>query len=330
MKKLARLTGIGALALAGCAGAAGGPHGFDFSTHLIDPDQVRRGGPPKDGIPALTDPDVLPAGEAGHVSPDDRVIGVQFNGEARGYPISILTWHEAVNDTLGGRPLVVTYCPLCRSSLVFDRSIGGQVREFGISGLLYQSNVLLYDRQSNPEAESLWSQVGMRAVTGPAARRGLELNLLPSELTTWQDWRSRHPDTTVLSPDTGHARPYDRNPYEDYFASDRLLFPVENTGTRRSDLAPKDLVAILGAGAEARAVALRDVREAAGPEGRARLDRGLLVELTAGGHGLRALPRAGASPPPTAILYHFVFDALAPDMPWASPSPVSDAKETSP
>lgn len=211
----------------GIRASSAAPFSIDQTTFsLIPKDQIHAGGPPKDGIPALTAPKTVPAGSAG-LQPEDRVIGVSLEGEARAYPLRILNWHEVVNDTLGGRDIAVTYCPLCDSALVFDRDIGGEVREFGVSGLLYNSNVLMYDRQGGDETkESLWSQMMLKAVVGPAAREGLKLELVPAQLTTWESWSTRHPETTSLSFDTGYSRNYDGNPYAGYFASPDLMFPV--------------------------------------------------------------------------------------------------------
>ncbi len=215
---------------------------------LIPKEEVFRGGPPKDGIPALTGPQTVPQDEA-DLSPDDRVIGVSIGGESRAYPLRILNWHEIANDELGGRQIAVTYCPLCDSSAVFDRDIGGEVREFGVSGLLYNSNVLMYDKQDDESQESLWSQMLFKAVTGPAAREGLELSLLPAQVTTWEAWRRQHPDTTSLSFDTGHFRNYGSNPYAQYFATDELVFPVAAVGGQEAEdtgtIPPKEPVLIV-------------------------------------------------------------------------------------
>ena len=186
-------------------------------------EQVFRGGVPKDGIPALTDPKHIAAREADFLKPDDRVIGVESGSVARAYPLAILNYHEIVNDRVGELPLAVTYCPLCDSVAVFDRRTKLGERDFGVSGLLYNSNVLMYDRGGKPE--SLWSQIKAEGVSGPGGN--VPLKALPVELTTWKDWLERHPKTTVLSVDTGHARDYGRNPYAGYFESDTLMFPVE-------------------------------------------------------------------------------------------------------
>ena len=209
--------------------AAGGTHSaFDLSTSSIPPEEIRHGGPPKDGIPALSRPSTLPGSEADYLDANDRVIGVSLSGHARAYPLKILNYHEIVNDVLGDVLIVVTYCPLCDSAAVFDRRTELGPREIGVSGLLYNSNVLMYDRAS--KVESLWSQVLAQGVTGPATEKSL--TALPLELTTWSDWRSRFPDTTVLSPKTGHQRDYSRSPYQGYFESDELIFPAEPSDNR--------------------------------------------------------------------------------------------------
>jgi len=179
-------------------------------------EQILRGGPPRDGIPALDHPKTLPAAEADWPE-GERVLGVAAGDAARAYPLSILEWHELVNDTLGDQPVLVSYCPLCGTGLVFDRQVAGEVLGFGVSGLLYRSDLLMYDRES----ESLWSQISAEAVTG--ARLGQRLRLLRARIERWADWRRRHPHTTVLSPDTGHDRDYRRSPYGDYARSGRLF-----------------------------------------------------------------------------------------------------------
>ena len=204
--------------------SVGGSNSFDLSKATIPVAQIRHGGPPKDGIPALTDAKFVTADDARFMSPDDRVIGVAFASEAKAYPLKILDYHEAVNDRLGERSFAVTYCPLCDSSAVFERQYGDELLEFGISGLLYNSNVLLYDR-AKQGPESLWSQMASAAVT--SVKSGDRLTRLPLEVTRWSDWVERHPTTLVLSTDTSYGRSYDRTVYQDYFSSPRLMFPVE-------------------------------------------------------------------------------------------------------
>lgn len=187
------------------------------------------GNPRKDAIPTLSDPAVIAASQATRMRPDDRVIGIEIDGIARAYPLKILDWHEAVNDRLGTVPLAVTYCPLCDSAVVFDRRTPGREDEleFGVSGLLYNSNVVFYNR-TRIEKESLWSQMGRAAVLGP--RVNDELQVLPLELTTWADWLSRHPQSDVLSEETGTGQDYNAgSPYAEYLAGEFPLpmFTVE-------------------------------------------------------------------------------------------------------
>jgi len=207
---------------------------FRFKNASIPVDEIHSGGPPKDGIPALTDPKFLTVEEAEYLSDSDRVIGVIFNEAARAYPLRVLNYHEIVNDTIGDQSVAITYCPLCDSVVAFDRETPLGIREFGVSGLLYNSNVLMYDRKGEPE--SLWSQLKTQGVTGPASK--LSLTTLPVELTTWSDWKSRYPKTVVLSLETGIERDYSRSPYEDYFAFPELMFPVEKRDTTLSQKTP--------------------------------------------------------------------------------------------
>ncbi len=201
---------------------------FDLGQATIPRSEIKSGGPPKDGIPALTSPKLLDADAATYLRDDDRVIGVVSGGEARAYPLAIMNHHEVVNDQISSTPVAVTYCPLCDSAAAFDRQTPLGEREFGVSGLLYNSNVLMYDRGGRPE--SLWTQVGAAGVSGPAADKPLEA--IPVELTTWKDWRTRHPDTRVLSDKTGHRRDYRRNPYASYFRSPSLMFPAKPASDR--------------------------------------------------------------------------------------------------
>jgi hypothetical protein len=194
-------------------------NGFLLDTDEIDAAEIRPGGPPRDGIPALDLPPQVSAGRSPWAD-DERVLGVSRGGEARAYPISILVWHELVNDVLGGRPILVSFCPLCGTGMVFDRHFDGRERSFGVSGLLYRSDLLLYDRQT----KSLWSQISATAITGPS--RGTRLRQVRATMTSWARWREAHPHTTVLSRDTGHVRDYGSTPYGDYAVSDRLLFPA--------------------------------------------------------------------------------------------------------
>lgn len=146
--------------------------GFDLGTKLGVPrDEILAGGPGKNGIPALTSPKLVDVKAAGWLRPKDRVAGVVHAGQARAYPLRILVWHEVVNDTIGDQPVTVTYCPLCDSVAVFDRKTPDGIKEFGVSGLLYNSNVLMFDREGKPEG--LWSQLKSQAVSGPLSGQAL-------------------------------------------------------------------------------------------------------------------------------------------------------------
>jgi Protein of unknown function (DUF3179) len=208
---------------------------WDFSKHSIPLNQIFSGGPSKDGIPAIDRPRYVPASKASQTFLEgaDRVIALVVNGKKKAYPIKILNWHEIVNDSIGGRRVVVTFCPLCGTGMVFDANAAGRQLNFGVSGLLYQSDVLLYDRQT----ESLWSQIKQEAVTGMLT--GTRLQLLPSTQTTWGAWKKKHPDTFVLSTHTGYSRDYDEDPYEDYYASRDVMFAVGKISPRYH---PKDQV----------------------------------------------------------------------------------------
>ena len=194
----------------------------DFSRTTIELEEVRSGGPPKDGIPALSDPQfVTPEQAADWLHPREPVAVVEVAGEARAYPLQILTWHEIVNDTVSGVPLALTFCPLCNSTLTFERRVDGRVLEFGVSGLLRRSNLLMYDRQT----ESWWQQLTGEAVVGELA--GERLEVVPSRIVAFRDFRARWPEAPVLSRDTGYSRPYGRNPYRGYDRVDSRPFLLE-------------------------------------------------------------------------------------------------------
>jgi hypothetical protein len=200
-------------------------NGFDIEGSLVPEDEIHPGGPPRDGIPALSDPKFTTATEADWLKPDDRVIGIQINSERRAYPIRILNYHEIVNDRIGDTAFAVTYCPLCGTGVAFDAQVEGKAREFGVSGLLYNSDVLLYDRQS----ESLWSQIMSKAVSGPL--KGTSLKKIPIQHTSWEAWLEGG-DTRVLSLDTGYRRDYSRSPYGGYDNDRELYFPVSARSAR--------------------------------------------------------------------------------------------------
>lgn len=198
----------------------------DGVRHLIPLDKIKSGGPPKDGIPSIDNPIFAGINDSKFMSDSDTVVGVEINGEAKAYPLFVLVWHEIVNDRVGDVPVSVTYCPLCYTSQVFERMIDGQEVEFGTSGKLYNSNLLMYDRLT----ESYWSQALGLAVLGELS--GHRLDLIPFDVITWGDWKSLHPDTLVMTTDTGYVRSYATDPYGDYYTEPRIMFPVEYSDDR--------------------------------------------------------------------------------------------------
>ncbi len=190
----------------------------DFSKHTVPLDEIVPGGPPKDGIPAIDDPRFVSVRAADRWLEDrEPVMVVEHGGDARAYPYQILIWHEIVNDVVGGRPLVVTFCPLCNIALVFDRVHRGRTLDFGTTGRLRHSDLVMYDRQT----ESWWQQATGEAIVGDFA--GDTLSFLPAQTLRWADFRKTHPEGQVLSRETGHDRPYGRNPYVGYDQGDGPL-----------------------------------------------------------------------------------------------------------
>lgn len=236
-------------------------NGFDLREALVPIDAIQRGGPPRDGIPAIDRPKfVIPV--RSRLKADDRVLGLSHKGVARAYPVRILNWHEIVNDRIAGDPVAVTYCPLCGTGMAFDARVGdaATARElsFGVSGLLFNSDVLLYDRGT----DSLWSQLRQQAISGPL--KGTLLKALPLEHTTWDDWRRRYPRTEVLSFDTGVARDYGRDPYAGYDTVNRLMFDVQHRDER---VGPKEWVLGLSVGSARKAYPLRALAARIGETG---------------------------------------------------------------
>lgn len=206
-------------------------NGFDLSNLSINKSEVLSGGPPRDGIPSIDNPRFIAVKDVDYLKDDDIVIAMVRGNIARAYPTRILVWHEIVNDIIKAEPIVVTYCPLCGTAMVFEREVAGKIRTFGVSGLLYRSDVLMYDRES----ESLWSQLGMEAVSGSAV--GHKLTWLSSEHLTWKAWREKYPRGEVLSTNTGYRRNYSGQAYASYFASDKTMFPVPHTRNELSNKA---------------------------------------------------------------------------------------------
>lgn len=193
----------------------------NWERRTIEYDEVLSGGPPRDGIPSIDAPQFVNfEAAAPWLADNEPVIALEIAGDARAYPLQVLTWHEIANDTVGGVPVVVTFCPLCNSALVFDRRVGNELYEFGVSGLLRNSDLIMYDRTT----ESLWQQFTGEGIVGDHA--GNQLTFLASSLVSFADFREAFPEGQVLSRETGFSRSYGRNPYEGYdsIGSDPFLF----------------------------------------------------------------------------------------------------------
>jgi hypothetical protein len=201
----------------------------DFSRHSVAYAEIISGGPAKDGIPAVDDPSFVPASQASDLSPREPVISVAIAGEARAYPLRVMIWHEIVNDRLDGIPIAVTWCPLCNSSVVFDRRVGGRTLSFGTTGKLRNSDLVMYDR----ETESWWQQFGGTCIVGSLL--GAELKLLPMRVESVERFRARFPDGQILVPRDPGARRYGSNPYAGY---DRAEHPFLYRGAYAENVPP--------------------------------------------------------------------------------------------
>jgi hypothetical protein len=215
-------------------GRSADSYDFDLRTTLVPRNKIVSCGMVTDALPPLTEPATVTlaqlsgletVGHGKYLVPADKVIGVVIGGASRAYPLRVLVWHEVVNDTVGGVPIVVTYNPLSEGIAVFDRRVAGRTLTFGVSGLLYQSNLLMYDRGDAHASESLWSQLQARAVSGPAA--AATLTPVPFALARWDAWQADRPETTVLAPVVGDGSKYGQDVYGSYGNSDDLRFPVD-------------------------------------------------------------------------------------------------------
>ena len=193
---------------------------------LIPVEEIHSGGPPRDGIPSIDRPRFQAPGKVSEIKPGDGVLGLFHKGVAKAYPIAIMNWHEIVNDRFADEPVVITYCPLCGSGVAYAAQVAGLELMLGVSGLLFNSDVLLFDRQT----ESLWSQMMSQAISGPM--RGERLQMLPLVHTSWSEWLAEHPQTLVLSRNTGFSRDYNRDPYAGYVDSKGVWFPVAKKDPR--------------------------------------------------------------------------------------------------
>lgn len=191
---------------------------------IVPLEEIVSGGPPPDGIPSIDNPQFTSIEET--TFPDDQEgVFLSINGDSRFYPFNILVWHEIINDVVGGKPVAITFCPLCGSSLVFDRNVNGKLLDFGTSGKLYQSNLVMYDRQT----KSLWSQILGQSIVGIYA--GTDLTQIHFDILAFSEAKSQ-PNLKVLSENTGVDRDYRRSPYSAYFESEELMFPVSNMNSK--------------------------------------------------------------------------------------------------
>lgn len=219
----------------------------DFSKRLVPLLEIGSGGPPKDGIPAIDEPQFTPADDVDWLEDREPVIAVEIGEEARAYPIQVLMWHEIANDQIGDTPVAVTFCPLCNTAIVFDRRVNGEAVTFGTTGKLRNSDLVMYDRKT----ESWWQQFSGEAIVGELV--GTKLEQLPTRITSWQDFRSAHPSSLVLNRETGFERDYGRNPYAGYDdVGSSPLFAAENDSDDR--LQPKERVVYVEVGDRAFAV----------------------------------------------------------------------------
>jgi Protein of unknown function (DUF3179) len=248
----------------------------DFCHHLVPLSQFQAGGPGKDGIPALEHPRFAPASTVDWLAFREPVIELAVGREVRAYPLQILIWHEIVNDQVGGTPVAVTFCPLCDTAIAFDRRVGGRTLSFGTTGNLRNSDLVMYDRQT----ESWWQQFGGEALVGHYA--GKRLRQLPARIVAWREFARRYPHGLVLTRNTGFSRPYGQNPYSGYDdASTPPFFPAAHANDQR--LPPKERVVFLERGNDAAVVPFSV------------LQRRHIVRVTVGGHRLVVRWRGGVA-----------------------------------
>lgn len=304
-------------------------YGFDLTNLTLPHGTLVAAGMPRDGARALRSPEVWTAARmdaqrekrrAPRLVPSDLVIGAVRDGQPRAWPLRFLVWHEVVNDDMAGEPLLVVHHALSGFSAVFARRLpDGSIPTFGVSGLVWNSGPILYDRA--PRDESLWSPFLARAITGGAAGRRATLQLLPSQVATWAEWRVQHPDTTVLAPDPAMRREYRREPFGSYLGSDLLRFPVEPAWPH-SNLAKKTVTLIVPLPAG-------NFLAIPHPTAAGRAGTGGVVALADGGSPLMlrltarpaAMSLAGEVPPPPSLCsFAFAWHAAHPhDTRWLMP-----------
>ncbi|CAA0096102.1 Uncharacterised protein [Halioglobus japonicus] len=232
-------------------------NGFDVNGGSIAAADIYYNTEMRDDIPAIDAPHFLEGtARDGVIGPDERVLAIEYNGVAKAYPIKILDLHQIVNDSFNGKPVAVTFCPLCGTGMVFASDVSGKVVTLGVSGLIYNNNMLLYDG----ETESLWSQIMMTAVTGPM--KGQTLKPLLSHHTTWGDWLETHPDSLLLSRDTGYRFDYDDGLYSDYRRLPVVMYPTVHQNLR---IDAKSLVVGVNLGEHALALPFEQLDALDGP-----------------------------------------------------------------
>ncbi len=278
--------------------------GFEMTNLQIPYEEIKKGGPKKDGIPSINQPKFVSLDKANDfLSKDDVVIGLEINGLAKAYPIRILNFHEIVNDTFEKEAVVITYCPLCNSGAAFSAMIDNQKHTFGVSGLLYNSDVLLYDHQT----ESLWSQISSQAVSGASAKQSLKL--LSTEFTTLENWSSKYPNTLVLSTDTGEKRDYASSPYTKYETSQKLMFPV----SKESDvLQRKEKVIGIEVDGKFKAYSFKKLRKSKKPIKDTFNGKKIIIEYDRTAKSARILNDSGDLLP-SITLYWFAWYTFHPD-----------------
>jgi len=196
-------------------------------TFTLPQEEIRDGGPGKDGIPALENPTFISESEATYLDDENLVIGYKVGTDIRAYPHAILDWHEIINDDVQGEAVAITYCPLTGTGIGWSRIVAGETTTFGVSGLLYNSNLIPYDRATDSD----WSQMLLESISGTRSNQSIET--FPVVETTWATWKKMYPTTKVVSDNTGHSRNYSRYPYGDYRTDqEQLLFPITNYDTR--------------------------------------------------------------------------------------------------
>jgi hypothetical protein len=202
--------------------------------YIVPPEKILSGGPPKDGIPSIDNPKYVTVAEADEwIADNELVLALTYKNVKRVYPLQIMVWHEIVNDNIEGDPILITYCPLCGSGIAYERKINGQEVEFGTSGKLYNSNLVMYDRKT----DTYWTQIDGLAIVGQLT--GQKLKAISIDTVSWADWKKAHPDSEVLSQDTGHIRAYGVDPYGNYYVDSFVFFPVEAEDDR---IHPKTVV----------------------------------------------------------------------------------------